>query len=373
MEASQPFADRFAQWRNRLVASPRFRRFAARFPLTRPVARREARRLFDLVAGFVYSQVLFACVRLRLFEFLEPGPRSVDEIAARTTLPAAAALRLVEAAVSLDLLAWRSGGRVGVGPLGAAMQNDPGIAAMIEHHELLYADLADPLAALRHGPGGTRLARYWAYASTAPGDAIAPADVERYTALMSASQSLVAGEVLDAYRFDRHRRMLDVGGGNGTFAAAVAARVPGLEIGILDLPAVAEHARAHLARAGLAGRVTVHGGSFLVDPLPGGADLVTLVRVVHDHDDASVRRLFAAVADALPRGGTLLVAEPMAGQRGAEAMAGAYFGLYLWAMGQGRARTPRELGAMLREAGFGEIRMARTSLPLQTSVLVARR
>ena len=45
-----------------------FQRFAASFALTRPIARRRAGALFDLCAGFVYSQILFACVRLKLFD-----------------------------------------------------------------------------------------------------------------------------------------------------------------------------------------------------------------------------------------------------------------------------------------------------------------
>lgn len=361
-----------AQWRDGLVASPRFRRLAARFPLTRPVARRQARRLFDLVAGFVYSQVLEACVRLRLFELLEAGPRSADEVAERVGLGGPAALRLLEAAVALDLVAKRSEGRFGLGPLGAAMLNNPGITAMVEHHHLLYEDLADPLEVLRNGPGGTRLGRYWAYASAVPGDEIAPEEVAQYTALMSASQSLIAEEVLDAYRFGRHRLMLDIGGGDGTFVVAVAARVPGLALELLDLPPVAAHARRRLEAAGLGSRVRVHAGSFLRDPLPRGADLATLVRVVHDHDDEAVASLFAAARESLAPGGTLLIAEPMAGVTGTEAMAGAYFGLYLWAMGQGRARTPDELRRMLAQAGFTEIRLLETRVPLQTCVMVAR-
>lgn len=362
-----------ARWRDQLVGNPRFRRLAARFPLTRPVARRQARRLFDLVAGFVYSQVLAACVRLRLFELLAAAPRSAAEVAARAGLRESAALRLLEAAVALDLVSRRGGGRYGLGPLGAAMLNNPGITAMVEHHRLLYEDLADPVAVLEHGPGGTRLGRYWAYAAAAPGETIPPERVAEYTALMSASQSLIADEVLDAYRFGRHRRMLDVGGGDGTFIAAVAARVPGLVFDLFDLPAVAAEAQRRLEAAGLGARVRVHAGSFLEDPLPRGADLVTLVRVVHDHDDAAVARLFAAVRECLAPGGTLLVAEPMAGVAGTEAMAAAYFGLYLWAMGQGRARTPDELRRMLRQAGFTDIRLRRTRVPLQTCVMVARR
>ncbi|MCU0976384.1 MAG: acetylserotonin O-methyltransferase [Steroidobacteraceae bacterium] len=372
MSTPSLLGDRFARWRDRLVASPRFRLLAARFPLTRPVARRQARRLFDLVAGFVYSQVLEACVRLRVFEILERGPRTPPELAAEMALPLHATLRLLEAAVALDLLSRRGEGRFGLGPLGAAMLNNPGISAMVEHHGMLYADLADPVAILRDGPGGTRLGRYWAYASAQGGTAIDPADVADYTALMSASQSLIAEEVLDAYPFRRHRRLLDVGGGDGTFVRAVAERVPGLGIDVFDLPAVAGHARARLASAGLAGRITVHGGDFTCDELPRGADLVTLVRVVHDHDDEIVARLLAAVRACLPQGGTLLIAEPMAGVAGAEAMAGAYFGLYLWAMGQGRARTPDELRRMLREAGFARTRLLKTRVPLQTCVMVAR-
>ena len=189
---------------------------------------------------------------------------------------------------------------------------------------------------------------------------------------MSASQSLVAEEIIDAYPLRGHRCLLDVGGGDGTFLAAVGARVPQLQLMLFDLPAVAARARARLDAAGLGPRATVYPGSFLRDELPRGADVVSLVRVVHDHDDATVRTQLAAVQRCLPRGGTLLIAEPMAGFRGAEAMADAYFGIYLWAMGQGRARTVAELTQLLAAAGFVGIRAVPTRLPLQTSLLLAR-
>lgn len=367
-----PLAERIAGLRDRLLASPRFRRLAAAFPLTRPIARRHARELFDLVAGFVYSQVLQACVRLDLFEFLAAGARPLAEVARHAGLEPPAARRLLDAAAALRLVSRRRGDRYGLGPLGAALRHNPGISAMVEHHALLYEALAEPVGLLRNGPGGTELARYWAYAGAgrpAPGEAGA---VAGYTALMSASQSLVAEEVLDAYDFRRHRCLLDVGGGDGTFLAAVAARVPGLALQLFDLPPVAAAARGRLAAAGLAGRVTVHGGSFLDEPLPRGADLVSLVRVVHDHDDEPARRLLAAVRACLPAHGTLLIAEPMAGVGGTEAVADAYFGLYLWAMGQGRARSPRELRGLLREAGFSRSRCVATRMPLQTGLIVAR-
>jgi demethylspheroidene O-methyltransferase len=71
-------------------------------------------------------------------------------------------------------------------------------------------------------------------------------------------------------------------------------------------------------------------------------------------------------------GATLLLAEPMAGTRGAEPVGAAYFGWYLWAMGPGRPRAPAELAGLLEQAGFVDIRSRRTRNPLQVGLLVAR-
>ena len=79
--ATLSLADRLLGWRDRLLASPAFHRLASGFVLTRPVAQRRARQLFDLVAGFVYSQVLAACVHLDLFKRLSAGPMTLAALA----------------------------------------------------------------------------------------------------------------------------------------------------------------------------------------------------------------------------------------------------------------------------------------------------
>jgi demethylspheroidene O-methyltransferase len=360
-------------WRNRLLMSPRFQRAAAALPFTRPLARREARGLFDIVAGFVYSQVLLACVRLGVFERLRDGPLSAADVLPPGTLQAGPASTLLRAAAALELLEQRSAGRWALGARGAALLGNPGVLAMIEHHAVLYADLVDPVAMLQAPRGTTGLAHYWPYAAADEPDAVDAPSTRAYTQLMSASQGLVAEEILDAYDIGRHRRVLDVGGGDGTFLRAVARRAPGVALALFDLPGVAAQAQRRFAEAGLEGRASVSAGDFSRDPLPGGADLITLVRVLHDHDDGRVDALLAAAFRALPPGGTLLVAEPLAGTPGAERMGDAYFGIYLWAMGSGRPRTADELSARLQQAGFRRPVERRTRVPLQTRVLVARR
>ena len=339
--------------------------------MTRPIARRRARSLFDLVAGFVYSQVLLACVRLRLFQVLAEGPQTLRELATRLSLPEDAAQRLLVAAVSLQLVERRSGGRFGLGPLGAPLVGDTAISAMVEHHAALYADLRDPVALLRGQVKNAALARYWPYAAEHASAAMAAQRVAEYSALMSASQPLISAQVLAAYPFGKHRCLLDVGGGEGMFLKAVAVQAPHLTLMLFDLPPVAELARARLADAGLAERASAVGGSFFDDLLPTGADIVTLVRILFDHSDEHALAILKAVRKALPADGTLLIAEPMAGTPGAEAMGDAYFGFYLLAMGKGRSRTAADLTTLLHAAGFGKVRLLATHMPLQTQVLLA--
>lgn len=221
--------------RDHLLASPRFRRWAAAFPLTRPIARRRSRELFDLCAGFVYSQVLLACVRLKLFDIVADGPRTSAELARRLALPAESTERLLRAALSLRLLEKRGDDRFGLRPLGAALVDNPAVASMVEHHTMLYADMRDPVALLRGGMR-TELSQYWPYSATDKPAALGNEQTAAYTALMAASQPMVAEEVLAVYPLNRHHRLLDVGGGDGTFLTHAAASAPNLQVVLYDLP-----------------------------------------------------------------------------------------------------------------------------------------
>ncbi len=367
--------ERWLLRRNAILADPRFQRWSMRLPLLRGTAQHHANEMFRVITGFVYTKTLTAVVDAGVVARLAAAPASTADLAAGAGLELPAMQRLLSAAASIDLVEALPGDRWTLGQRGAALSSNVGALAMIEHHKLFYADLADPLAMLRTGRGGGALAQFWSYAEAAGrGERASAADsgTEAYSTLMAASQPMVAEQVLDAYDFGRHRRLLDIGGGHGAFVAQVAARHPGLALSLFDLPPVADMARQVLAGRGL-GHVSVHGGSFRDDPIPPGADLVSLVRILHDHDDSVVAALLAAVHAALPTGGALLIAEPMAGTPGAQAMGDAYFGLYLWAMGSGRPRTAETYRAMLRTAGFSRVREVRVGLPMVTRLLVATR
>lgn len=356
---------RWVMQRNAILGSARFQRWASRTPIVRGIARRRAAAQFDMVAGFVYSQILAAFVQSGLIGFLNGHLRGMDAIAAFTKLKPDAAERLLKAGVALQLAESPQPGLWTLGEAGAPLSANDGAMAMIRHHRLLYRDLADPLALLANGRRTeTALSAFWTYASKDDSRAGA-AD---YSALMAATQPMVAQQILDAYDFSQHRQMLDIGGGSGAFTAAVAAAHPRVAFGIFDLPDVIGAARARLAGNP---ECHFHPGSFKDTALPAGYDLVTVVRILHDHDDAAVQALLSSIYSALPTGGTLLIAEPMADSAAARPMGDAYFGLYLWAMGSGRPRSAEEISAMASTAGFRRISRVKTALPIITSGLVA--
>lgn len=373
-----PMAAADGGWRERLAAridrwstSPALHRWAGGSVFTRWLVRRRSARLFACMAGFVHTQVLLACVRLHLLETLAEAPRTLDELATLTGLQAASLQRLLDSAVAMGLMDRRSRGRYGLGALGAPVATHAGIREMVEHNATLYDDLRDPLALLRD-PNQARMHTYWPYTPHQPREGAPAETFSRYSALMSTSQRFVIDELLAAYPFADHQRVLDIGGGMGGWVSALAQRHPHLHCTLFDLPPVADLAREQIGRLGLDGRVGTHGGSFITDPLPTGADLVTLVRVAHDHDDATVLRLLRAIHDSLPLAGALVLAEPMAQAEG-ESPIDPYFHFYLMAMGSGRLRTPQALADLMAQAGFTHIELAPNPVPLHAQILVGRK
>ena len=368
---ARPPRVRIAARFNRLLASPRFQRIAAGIPLLRRQVRRDGEALFDLIAGFCTSQCLMALVSLRIPDMLLDGPLSAARIARRCDVPPERMEVLLRANVAGGLLRITRADDYALTRKGAALAGVPGLREMILHHEVLYRDLADPVAFLR-GTTETELAGFWPYVlgAGARGD---PDLAARYSALMEQSQHLVAQDTLAAIDLGNVRCLMDIGGGTGAFLRAACAAAPKMKGILFDLPEVVRAAEAPLAAAGLGDRVRVEAGSFRDGALPEGADAISLIRVLYDHSDDTATALLRAVYRRLPPGGSLYISEPMTGGARPSVAGDVYFALYTMAMRTGKARSPAAIKALCRAAGFVEINTPAIRRPFVTSVVIARK
>jgi demethylspheroidene O-methyltransferase len=354
----------------RLAMSTRFHRLATRMPGLRHLARAEGQALFDLMQGFVRSQVLTALVETGVLERLADRPQDTSRIAQVVSLPPERAQVLLQAGAALGLM-QRRGGLWHLAPRGAAFLAVPGLDAMVRHHAVLYRDLADPAAFFR-GTTDPDLARFWPYVFGA-GAATDPDNARRYSKLMADSQCLVAADTMQLVDFKGIRHLMDVGGGTGTFLATLGAAYADMRLTLFDLPAVVPEAEARLHGAGLTPRASVRAGSFRDGPLPRGADAISLVRVLYDHADETVRALLSSCFAALPSGGRLIISEPMSGGPRPDPATDVYFAVYTLAMNSGQTRSAQRISNLLSDAGFASIQAKKGIRAFVTSVVEARR
>lgn len=220
----------------------------------------------------------------------------------------------------------------------------------------LHGRLKEVLAGERHTP--------FAWPPTTPDD----------IAAFERSMALGCPPIIEALRaarsvFDHATRWLDVGGGDGTVAAALLDDLPELAADVYNLPAVQPLVEACARDHDLVGRLGFVGGNFLEDPLPNGYQVISFVRVLHDWPTATARALLVKAMDALPVGGRIVICEEL---RDPDRLAVQFFWTYFlvgadacWS----RLREASWYTATLAELGFIDIRV----LPGPFDLIVASR
>ncbi len=168
------------------------------------------------------------------------------------------------------------------------------------------------------------------------------------------------------------RRLLDVAGGPGTFAATLCRRNPGLRAVVLDLPQTLAIARDLLAQAGpgIAERVSTQVGDYLAGDFGKGYDAVLLSSIFNQESPEIVRRLLRKAADALEPGGLVIVQEQMVNRDKTGPLLAALIGVnQLIHTPGGRVYSGREVAGWMRAVGCTRVREVRMPSPSPFTVL----
>lgn len=156
-----------------------------------------------------------------------------------------------------------------------------------------------------------------------------------------------AGRLVERVSLEGRRRLLDLGGGAGSYSIAFCERYPDLEAVVYDLPDVVRVAASIVEEYGLSERVRTIAGDFFADDVTGSFDVVLLSQVLHGPRSHPHLKLEHA-RNALSPGGLLIVADFVRDPDGTGPEDAALFNLWVGAYKED------DLLRELRRAGFRE-------------------
>jgi SAM-dependent methyltransferase len=266
--------------------------------------------IFQLATGYMASKMLFAAGDIDLFAHLAGGPLSGEALAASLQLPQRSVQIVADAMVALGLLTLDEGPAFAEASAGRRYRN---------------TDVAQTFLAGKTPADMRPLLRFWDRLSYPAWQGLASAvrsGGQKTAALFSLSEeesaifsagveAATAGGAMalaGSYDFAPHKRVLDIGGGTGSFLKFVQRRHPRITGTLLEMPTTAAYARSRFTPAE-AESIAVVEGDILEDAMPPGHDAMILAHILHGFDEAQNAGLLRRASAAAPAGGRLLIVD----------------------------------------------------------------
>jgi hypothetical protein len=155
------------------------------------------------------------------------------------------------------------------------------------------------------------------------------------------------------------QRLIDIGGGPGTYSVELCRQTPGLTSTVLDRPGVLEVTRELVDAAGFADRVTLLPGDYLATPFGEGFDAALLSGMMHRETAANVTRLLEKTFAALVPGGQVMVSDVFFDddRKNSPPFTTSFAINMMLTSNHGSAHARTEMGRWMEAAGFRDITM----------------
>jgi SAM-dependent methyltransferase len=320
-------------------------------------------QLLELSGGYWSTCALHAGVKLGVFTPLAGEPLSAEELAGRINCDSRGLAMLLNALTALDLLD-KNGDRYVATPFAAEFlsRTSPGyLGHIIMHHHHLMTGWANLDQAVQSGAPIRERASHEDVA------------VSRESFLMGMFNlaMLMAPKIVPNIDLSGRRRLLDLGGGPGTYAIHFCQQNPELSAVICDLPTTRDFAEQTIERFGLSSRISFVAGDFEEQDLPGGFDVAWLSHILHGVGPQECASILRKAIAALEPGGMILVQEFVLDDSKDAPLFPTLFSLnMLLGTPEGQAYSESELVGMLAAAGATDVRRLPMALPNGSGIIV---
>jgi SAM-dependent methyltransferase/predicted transcriptional regulator len=301
--------------------------------------------------GFMKSRLILTAAELDLFTRCDDHPTSAQELVRDLKLDLRAATRLLDALVTIGMLE-KEGGKYRTTEHGSpfSSRHPQTVLPMVLHMCHLWNTWGHLTDIVRSGKNP----------NSAPGVPMSETDRKAFIGAMHVAGRKLSQEVADAYDLSGFQRLLDIGGGSGTYTIAFLKNNPRLKAVLFDLESVIPMAQQRLRDEGFLDRVALAAGDFYKDELPKGCDLALLSAIIHQSGPEENLQLYQKIHRALDPGGTILIRDHIMDESRTIPPMGAMFAINMLVNTRnGDTYTFEEIKDALEKAGFEGVRLAR--------------
>jgi SAM-dependent methyltransferase len=316
--------------------------------------------LFAELRGFMKSRVVLTAAELDVFTPIGRAGLTAKALAAQKGLDERALTRLLDCLVTLGFLAKHQG-VYGLTDLSRPLCADhpQTVLPVALHMNRLWDNWSGLTGLIKSGGAKPR----------AEGPFKDEATLAAFIGAMHGIGREMSEKIAKEYEASGREKLLDVGGGSGTYTMAFLRANPGLTAVIFDLPPVVNMARQRLQAEGLLDRVELVPGDFYADDLPKGCDLALASAIVHQNSPEENIRFYKKIFAALAPGGVILIRDHVMDAERTWPPAGAMFAINMLVNSPGGdTYTFAELRQGLEAAGFKDVRQVREGADMDSLV-----
>jgi 3-hydroxy-5-methyl-1-naphthoate 3-O-methyltransferase len=315
-------------------------------------------RLMQFAFGYAAPLMLEAAIRHRVFDLLDAGPKTLDELSTATGASPRGLRILLNGLVGLELLAKDAQGRYLLRPESSTflVSTKPGYRGGSFKHassQLIpkWLKLTD---IVRTGKPAI------AVNQEAEGSPFFLEFVEDLFPMGYATARML-GEHLNIPKATKPLSVLDLAAGSGVWSIALAQQSPHVRVTAVDWPGVLPATRRTAERNGVADRFRFVAGDLSDADFGVGHQIATLGHILHSEGETRSRALLKKTFAALAPGGTIVIAEWLVNDERTGPAPGLMFAVNMLVnTDQGDTFSFNEIRRWLEEAGFRDARTLET-------------
>jgi len=302
--------------------------------------------LMEMAHGYQRSMVLFAAMDLGVFSALAGGPSDAASLARRLCADPRRLAILLNALVGVGLLGKKGKGYRNGEIANRFLADGPASkASILLHHLNCWTEWTRLPHTVR--AGGKRPGRKKGYQ-------------ENFIRGMEDNARERAAIVAARIPLRKGERVLDLGGGPGTYAVEWAKRYPGARLTVFDTPETLAVTRKILEEKGASRLVALREGDFMRDRLGGPFDFIWISQILHAYSEKECRFLLRKARRATAPGGRVAVQEFLLKEGGTSPPGPAFFSVHMVAVTEGgKAYTAAEIASLFRSSGFRKVSVGR--------------